>query len=34
MKESVGELNHSDLLRVYESTFTKIPISQEILNGF
>ena len=31
-KKSVEEFDHSDLLPVYESSFAKMQISQEILN--
>ena len=32
MKIYVAELGHSDLLPLYEFSFTKMPTSQEMLN--
>ena len=34
MKKICVELGHSDLLSVYKSSFTKMPLSQETLNRF
>ena len=34
MNKNIAELDHGDLLSVYESSFAKLPISSEILNRF
>ena len=33
-KKTTAELDHSDLISVYKSSFTQMPISQENLNVF